>query len=102
MSTGTAVKREERERETDWTNWNKLAPLLVETSKAHRKVESKEMSVTEMELKTLLLRKKKTGRYLERSELNWLWSRNLAKEKSIETGEALGQDQGECRYGESW
>ena len=23
---------------TDWTNWNKLAPLLVETAKAHRKV----------------------------------------------------------------
>ena len=36
---------------TDWTNWNKLAPLLVETAKALRKVESKEMSVTEMELK---------------------------------------------------
>ena len=44
---------------TDWKSWNKLAPLLVETAKAHRKVESKEMSVTEMELKTLLLRKKK-------------------------------------------
>ena len=37
----------------------KLAPLLVETAKAHRKVESKEMSVTEMELKTLLLRRRK-------------------------------------------
>ena len=44
---------------TDWKSWNKLAPLLVETAKAHRKLESKEMSVTEMELKTLLLRKKK-------------------------------------------
>ena len=44
---------------TDWKSWNKLAPLLVETAKAHRKMESKEMSVTEMELKTLLLRKKK-------------------------------------------
>ena len=32
---------------TDWKSWNKLAPLLVETAKAHRKVESKEMSVTE-------------------------------------------------------
>ena len=28
--------------------------------------------MTELELKSLLLRKKKTGRYLERSELNWL------------------------------
>ena len=72
----------------------------METAKAHRKVESKEMSVTEMELKRLLLGKKKTGRYLERSEL--ALSRNLAKEKSIGTREALGQDQGECRNGESF
>ena len=75
---------------TDWKSWNKLAPLLVETAKAHRKVESKEMSVTEMELKTLLLRKKKTGRYLERSELNWLcreiWRkrRALKREKHLD------------------
>ena len=40
---------------TDWKSWNKLAPVLVETAKDHRKVESKEMSVTEMELQTLLL-----------------------------------------------
>ena len=39
---------------TDWKSWNKLAPVLVETAKDHRKVESKEMSVTEMELQTLL------------------------------------------------
>ena len=75
---------------TDWKSWNKLAPLLVETAKAHRRVESKEMSVTEMELKTLLLRKKKTGRYLERSELNWLcreiWRkrRALKREKHLD------------------
>ena len=75
---------------TDWTYWNKLAPLLVETAKAHRKVESKEMWVTEMELKTLLLRKKKTGRYLERAELNWLcraiWRkrRALKREKHLD------------------
>ena len=72
---------------TDWKSWNKLAPLLVETAKAHRKVESKEMSV---ELKTLLLRKKKTGRYLERTELNWLcreiWRkrRALKREKHLD------------------
>ena len=75
---------------TDWKSWNKLAPLLVETAKAHRKVESKEMSVTELELKTLLLRKKKTGRYLERTELNWLcreiWRkrRALKREKHLD------------------
>ena len=85
---------------TDWQSWNKLVPLLVETAKAHREMESKEMSVTEMELKTLLLRKKNTGRHLERSELNWL-CREIWRKKSIETREALGQDQGECRDGES-
>ena len=75
---------------TDWKSWNKLAPLLVETAKAHRRVESKGMSVTEMELETLLLRKKKTGRYLERSELNrlcreiWRKRRALKREKHLD------------------
>ena len=77
-----------------------VAPLLVETAKAHRRVESKGMTVTEMELKTLLSKKKKTGRYLERSELELALPRNLEKEKSTEKGEAPGQDQGECRDGE--
>ena len=46
--------------------------------------------MTEMELKTLLLRKKKTGRYLERSELDWLcreiWTkrRALKREKHLD------------------
>ena len=68
---------------TDWKSWNKLAPLLVETAKAHRKVESKEMSVTEVELKTLLLRKKNTGRYLERSERNWLCREIWRKRRAL-------------------
>ena len=43
-----------------------------------------------MELKTLLLRRKKTGRYLERSDLNWLcreiWRkrRALKREKHLD------------------
>ena len=41
---------------TDWENWNAMVPLLMETAMAHRKVETKEMSVTEMELKSLLLK----------------------------------------------
>ena len=57
---------------TEWKSWNKLAPLLVETEKAHRRVESKELALL----------------------------RNLEKEKSIETREALGQDQGVQRWGE--
>ena len=57
---------------------------------AHRKLEAKEMSVTELDLKTVLLRKKKTGRYHERSELNWLcreiWRmrRALKREKHLD------------------
>ena len=75
---------------TDWKSWNKLAPLLVETAEAHRKLETKEMSVTELEIKSLLLRKKKTGRHLERSQLNWLcraiWRkrRALKREKHLD------------------
>ena len=40
-----------------------MAPLLVETAMAHTKLETKEMSVTELELKTLLLseRRKQDG-----------------------------------------
>ena len=75
---------------TEWESWNKVAPLLVETAMTHRRVESKRMTVTEMELKTLLLRKKETGRYLERPELNWLcreiWRkrRALKREKHLD------------------
>ena len=56
---------------TDWKSWNKRWHLCcVETAKAHRRVDTKGMPVTEMELKTLLLRKKKTGRYLVRTDQN--------------------------------
>ena len=79
---------------TDWKSWNKMVPLLMETVVAHRKLETKEMSVTELELKTLLLRKKKTGRYLERSDLNWLCREIWRKRR------ALKRDQGECGDGE--
>ena len=58
-------------------------PLLVETAMPHRKLETKEMSVTELELKTLLLRKKKTERYLERSELNWLCREIWRKRRAL-------------------
>ena len=74
---------------TLWENWNAMLPLLMETAVAHRKLETKEMSVTELELKSLLLRKKKTGRHLERTELNWLcraiWRkrRALKREKHL-------------------
>ena len=88
---------------TDWKNWNKLAPLLVETRPLRKDDEqrrwNREDSQGDVEkcsrdrngrLKTLLLRKKKTGRYLERSELNWLcreiWRkrRALKREKHLD------------------
>ena len=34
---------------TDWKSWSKMAPLLVETAMAHRKLDTKEMSVTELQ-----------------------------------------------------
>ena len=58
---------------TDWNSWNKLAPLLVETAKAHRKVESKEMSVTEMELKNTSVEK----------EDNWSIPRTIGTELAL-------------------
>ena len=67
---------------TGWGNWNVLAPLLLETAKSHRKLETKEMSATELELKSLLLRKKRDGRQLGRTELNWLC--RAMKERSDE------------------
>ena len=54
----------------------------VEAAKAHRKLETKEMSVTELDLKTLLLRKKKTGR-CSNARIELALPRNLEKEKSI-------------------
>ena len=74
---------------TEWENWNAMLPLLTETAVADRKLETKEMSVTELELKSLLLKKKKTGRHLERTELSWLcraiWRkrRALKREKHL-------------------
>ena len=66
-----------------------MALLLLETEKTHRRLETKEMSVTELELKSLLLRKKRDGRQLGRTEWNWLcraiWRerRALKREKHL-------------------
>ena len=65
-----------------------MAPLLKETAKAHKRLEN-EISVTELELKSLLLKKKREGRHLERAELNWfcraIWRkrRALKREKQL-------------------
>ena len=46
---------------TEWENWNAMVPLLMETARTHRKMETKELSVTELELKSLQLRRRKQG-----------------------------------------
>ena len=53
-------------------NWNVMAPLLLGTAKTHKMMETKEMTATELQLKTILLQKKRQGRHLGRAELNRL------------------------------
>ena len=76
-------------------------PLLLETAKAHKMTETKMLTVTDLELKTLLLQKKREGQHLERAELNRTLPRNLAKAESAGARETSHRDQGECRDGES-
>ena len=45
-------------------------------------METKEMTATELELKSLLLVKKREGRHLERAEFELASSSNLEKEES--------------------
>ena len=59
-------------------NWDVMAPLLVETAKAHKLKETG----TELELKTLLLQKNMEGRHLERAELNRFCSAIWRKRES--------------------
>ena len=55
------------------------------------------MTVTELELKTLLLQKKSEGKHLGRAELPI----NLEKTESVESRKTFNQDQREFRDGES-
>ena len=78
----------ETETLTDWKNWDALDPLLLETVNAHKMAETMVMTVTELELKTLL-QKKREGQHLERAELNrlcraiWRNRRALKREKHL-------------------
>ena len=63
---------------------------LNETAKAHKRMETKEMSATEHELKSLLLKKKREGRHLEPAELDWL-CRAIWRKRSVETRETPDQ-----------
>ena len=44
-------------RDADWRNWDALTPLLLETAKANKMLETKVMTVTELELQTFCCKK---------------------------------------------
>ena len=54
------------------------------------------MTVTQLELKTLLLQKKREG---QEQRVEHVLQRNLAKTESAEARHMSHQDQGECRDG---
>ena len=74
---------------TVWENWNVMSALLLGTAKGHKRRETKEVTEAELELKTLLLKKKREGRHLERAEMNrlcrthWRKRRALKREKHL-------------------
>ena len=76
---------------TEWENWGAVLPLLEETARTHRRKESKELSVTELELKSLLLGKNKAGRQLGRSELKWLCREIWRKRRALKREKHLGK-----------
>ena len=85
---------------TDWENWNAMVPLHMETAMAHRKAETKEMSVTEIELKITSIEKE--NRSAPRANrVEFALPSNLEKAESAEARETPEQDQGGCRDGES-
>ena len=59
------------------------SPLLLETAKAHKLVETKVMTGTDLELKTVLLQKKREGQHFERAELNRLWRAIWRKRRQL-------------------
>ena len=71
------------------------------TAKGHKRMETKEVTVTEVELKTLLLKKKREERRTapRASRDEQALSDKLEKTESAEARETLDQDQGECRDG---
>ena len=62
---------------------------------------SRETSVTVLQLKTLLLRKKRNGRQLGKDRVELALPSNLKEGESVKTRETSEQDQGMCRVGES-
>ena len=85
---------------TDWKSWNKVAPLLVETAKAHWRVESKGMSVAEMGAQNTSVEEEENRSVPRTIRIELALPRNLEKEKSTEKREKhLDKIKGECRVG---
>ena len=66
-----------------------MAPLLLETARTYRKLETKKMSVTELELESLLLRKKRALTTTREVGAELALPRNLEEKTSIETRETF-------------
>ena len=57
---------------TDWGRWNVMAPLLLEKAKSNRKIGIQRDVSDRARAQIALLRKRRDGRQLGRTELNWL------------------------------
>ena len=75
----------------DSRNWDVMAPLLKETAKAHKRMKTKEMTVTELELKISLVEEEEGRAAPRASRVELALSSNLEKEESVETRETLDQ-----------
>ena len=86
---------------TDWENWNAMVPLLMETAMAHRK-RGNQRDVSDRNGTQITPVEKEENRTAPRANrVEMALSRNLEKAESVETRETFGQDQRECRDGES-
>ena len=87
----TLGKETAAETLSEWKEWDVMAPLLVETAKAHTLTETKEMNGTELKLKVLLLQKKRAGQHFERAELTRLCRANLRKRRALKREKHLAK-----------
>ena len=86
---------------TDWKNWNTMVPLLAETAVAHRKIGNQRDVSDRIRAQITSVEKEENRTAPRPNRIEWSLSRNLEKKESVETRDTVGQDQGECRDGES-
>ena len=86
---------------TDWKSWNKLALLLVEICEGSQEGGIQGDVRDRNGAQNTSVEEEENWSIPRTIRIELALPRNLEKEKSIETGAAPGQDQGECRDGES-